>query len=402
MRFRSSPLCSAAVAGLIAIAGSTAGCGDSSTSAARPPDPLPVDARPVALESGYEVAELHAGRVVSRRTSDLGFDRAGRLARVEVDEGDIVEAGQLLAGLDTTELAAERRRVEAQIAEFEAQLALARLTTQRHRELRASGHASREQLDQAVSSEQALLARVGAARAAREAVDASLAMAEIRAPYAGTIVARLADEGSVVAPGTPILRLIESGALEAHIGLPPEFAASLRPGDPYTLDVEGHAFPSVLRTVVQSVERDTRTVTAIFRLDASARVPDGTLARVRVTRRHDQPGFWLPLAALAESHRGLWSAFALVPVLDPDGEGAGRHDAGNVLRAERRPVEVIHVEPERAFVRGTLRDGDTVVWSGAHRLVPGQLVRRLDAGARDGPAAVTDAATARPGQGHDG
>lgn len=378
----------------LALLAAAAGCGDGSGGVDALARALPVEGRRVALEPGYEVAELHAGRVVSRRTSQLGFDRPGRIAQVAVDEGDTVEAGRLLASLDTTELRAERRRVEAQIGEIEAQLAMARLTTRRRAALRASDHASPEQLDQATYSEQALAARLGAAAAARDAVDASLAMAEIRAPYAGTIVARLADEGSVVTPGTPILRLIEDGALEAHIGLPPEAAAALRAGDTHALDVEGRALPGVLRAVVDSVERDTRTVTAIFRLDASAAALDGALARVRLARRLEEPGYWLPLGALAESHRGLWSAYVLVPAGEAGegeaeaadaGEEAGRGETGAAgeaaLRAERRQVEVLHTEAERAFVRGTLRDGDTVVWSGAHRLVPGQLVRRVDPGA---------------------
>lgn len=376
MTFPASLCRPAALACLLVVGGILCGCGDTTTSAAGPTAVLPVEGRPVTLESGYEVAEVHAGRVVSRRTSELGFDRAGRIDRVEVDEGDTVEAGRLLATLDTTELRAERRRLEAQMGEIEAELALARLTTQRHRALHASGHASRERLDQAMYAERALHARLGAARAAREAVDASLAMAEIRAPYAGTVVTRLADEGTVVTPGTPILRLIENGALEAHIGLPPEAAASLRPGDAHTLDIDGRAVPATLHIVVQSVERETRTVTAVFRLEASAL--DGALARVRVARRLDEPGFWLPLGALAESHRGLWSAYVLVPPTDDDAQDGRGAAPGPVLRAERRQLEVIHVETERAFVRGTLRDGDTVVWSGAHRLVPGQLVRRID------------------------
>jgi RND family efflux transporter MFP subunit len=384
-----------------ALAPALVGCGDTPGGATEAAATLPVEGRRVGLEPGYEVAELHAGRVVSRRTSQLGFDRPGRIARVEVDEGDAVEPGRLLATLDTGELRAERRRVEAQIGEIEAQLAMAHLTTQRRQALRASDHLSPEQLDRAVYSERALAARLASARAAREAVDASLAMAEIRAPYAGTIVARLADEGSVAAPGTPILRLIEAGALEAQIGLPPEAAAALRVGDAHTLEIEGRPAPAVLRAVIDTVERDTRTVTAIFRLEGAAAAQDGALARVRLARRLEAPGFWLPLGALAESHRGLWSAYVLVPAGDGDGDGGGGGDAepalaaGTALRAERRQVEVLHSEAERAFVRGTLRDGDTVVWSGAHRLVPRQLVRRVepraDPGAGPAPEPALDA-----------
>ena len=73
-------------------------------------------------------------------------------------------------------------------------------------------------------------------------------------------------------------------------------------------------------------------------------------------------GAWLPIAALSESQRGLWSAFVVEPA-----EGG----AQVVRRAE---LEVLHVETDRAFVRGTLEPGAAVVVSGAHRLTPGQAV----------------------------
>jgi len=355
------------------------GAGDPTPDAAA--RPLPVEARPVSLQDGYATEELHTGRVVSRRSSDLGFDRAGRLASVEVDEGDRVEAGERLAALDTRELRAELRRVEAQIAEIRAELAMAKLTTQRRRALRASDHVAPEQLDQAIHAQQALEARLGAARAAREGVAASLALSEIRAPYAGSITARLADEGTIVTPGAPILRLIEDGALEAHIGVPPEAAAALEVGRRHPLEIEGQRAQAELRAVVEAVERDTRTVTAIFRLPPDAPgALDGSLVRVPVTRRIPGEGFWLPLEALGESHRGLWSAY--VVVADEEGSGAA-------LRADRRQVEVLHVEAGRAFVRGTLRDGERVVWSGAHRLVPGQRVELLQEAADGARAALS-------------
>lgn len=342
---------------------------------------LPVEAREIALQDGYEVRESYAGRVVSRRTSELGFERAGRLEAVRVDEGDRVEAGDLLAELDTRALRAERTRVQAEIREIGAQLEMARRTTERRRALRASDHASPEALDQAVFAEAALVAREAAARAALERVDAELALSEIRAPYAGSITARLADEGTVVPPGQAILRLIEDGALEVHVGIPPAAAAALAPGSTHALEVEGRTHEAVLDAVVEAVDRDTRTVTAIFQLPPDAEgARDGALARIALPRRHEGEGFWLPLAALAESHRGLWSAYALVP----DGSGP---DAA--LRADRRQLEVIHTEADRAFVRGTLRDGEIVVWSGAHRLVPGQRVRRLDAAGGGEPAAAS-------------
>lgn len=100
----------------------------------------------------------------------------------------------------------------------------------------------------------------------------------------------------------------------------------------------------------------------LLAFEDGAAVLNGDLAEVALARTVAAGGFWLPATALAESVRGLWSCF----VAEPDGEG--RH------RIARRDVEVLHTETDRVYVRGTLEDGEQVVTSGVHRLVPGQRV----------------------------
>ena len=117
-----------------------------------------------------------------------------------------------------------------------------------------------------------------------------------------------------------------------------------------------------LHAVLPTVESDTRTVRVVFRLDEVASVRAGSLARLTLETDVSGEGFWLPLTALAESRRGLWSAYVVV-----DGEAGPRVD--------RRQVEVVHAGSDRVFVRGALRSGERVVVSGIHRLVPGQRVR---------------------------
>ena len=257
--------------------------------------------------------------------------------------------------------------------EIEARLALARLTTQRRRALLEDNHISVQRVDEAASDQRALGAQLEAARAAIESVDVGLALSRLEAPYAGSITARHVDEGTVVSPGQTLLEMIEDGALEVRIGVPASVAAELSPVDAYAIEVEGRSVDAELDAVLTTVEPETRTVTAIFRLPElpreTAGVKSGALARVAIRRHVAAEGFWLPITALTESRRGLWSAYAVVPV-----EGEEARVASPVLRIDRREAEVLHAEAERAFVRGTLRDGERVVATGLHRLVPGQRV----------------------------
>lgn len=327
---------------------------------------LPVDVVAVRHVDGYDVRESFVGRVQSRRSSALGFERGGRLERVAFDAGDRVPAGAQLAELDTRALRARRREIAAAIQETRARLALARVTTERRRKLHDAGHLSPQELDEATYAEQALDAQLAAARATLENVDVSLALSVLEAPYAGSITARHVDEGTVVSAGQPILELIEDDALEVRIGVPPQLAGELEPGSRHQVEVEGHQHAATLQSVLATVEPATRTVAAIFRLDdPTLPLRDGALARVALERRVAAEGFWLPLTALAESRRGLWSAYAVVR--DPEADAT--------LRADRRQLQVIHPESDRAFVRGTLRDGEQVVATGVHRLVPGMRIR---------------------------
>lgn len=330
---------------------------------------LPVATLIAEVSAHYVVHERFAGRVVARRESALGFERSGSLERVLVDEGDRVEPGALLAELDTRVLRAQRREIEAQREESEARLALARVTRERRSELSEADHLAPQRLDEAIFEERALAGRLASAEAALERVDVALALSQLRAPYAGVLIRRHADEGQVVQPGQPILELMEDGALEVRIGLLPETAAGLREGEHHEVAAQGRHFDATLHALLPIVDPDTRTVTAILRIapDASPGLRPGALARMRISREIAAPGFWLPIGALAESSRGLWSVYTVSPAGDDSFAGA------HVL--DRRRVEVIHSEADRAYVRGTLRAGERIVASGLHRLVPGQHVR---------------------------
>jgi RND family efflux transporter MFP subunit len=324
---------------------------------------LPVQVQRVERISSYAVFETHAGRVVNRRASDLGFDRSGRLDEVAFEEGDRVAEGDVLARLDMRELRSLRRQAVAEVRRIEAQLALAKVTTQRRNKLHAADHLAPQELDEAVYSEEAIAAGLEAARAAVQNIDVRLELSEIRAPYPGTIEDRFVDEGTVVSPGAAILRIVEDDVLEVQMGVPPDAAAALEPGSTHELVIDGRTQPAKLHAVLPTVEADTRTVRVVFRLEGSeGPVRAGSLARLTLETEVPGEGFWLPLTALAESRRGLWSAYVVV-------------DAEQGAQVDRRLVEVIHAGAERVFVRGALRTGERVVTTGIHRLVPGQRVR---------------------------
>lgn len=204
---------------------------------------------------------IAASGTVEATEADLGFQAGGRIAEVAVREGDAVRAGDVLARLDVAELQARRTAALAQLASARAlldelrhgarpeelaqaaaaadaareRLAEAERGYGRTRRLHEGGAVSREALDQAQTAfqvaqaqyrqarEQAALVREGpraerleaqraAVRQAEAAVaqaDAALANAVIVAPFAGVVSVRHREPGETVAPGLPVLSLLD-------------------------------------------------------------------------------------------------------------------------------------------------------------------------------------------------
>lgn len=338
---------------------------------------LPVTVSPLKQTDSYEVSARYAGRIAARRSSNLGFERSGLLASVSVDEGAIVSKGDVLASLDTRSLKAQLAQAQASEREASARLALSNVTVNRQKQLLARNNVSQQRYDEARFNRQAVQAQLAAAQANIRSLEVALDLATIKAPYDGHVVARLVDEGTVVNPGQPIFRLLEDAHLEARIGVPPTVISDLSVGTIYQVEVRGELYPAALSDVLSEVDIETRTVMAIFLVEAPfAQVRAGELARVSISQTVQQPGFWVPLEALTEGRRGLWALFVVSPDTATGDDAAQAPKNAGVL--ERRTVQLLHTEADRAFVRGTLRDGDTYVSEGTHRLAPGQRVRVAD------------------------
>jgi RND family efflux transporter MFP subunit len=322
-----------------------------------------VRAAPVRPETGYVEPRRFAGRLEPGRSAALGFERAGRVAQVLVDEGDAVAAGDVLARLDTAILENERARLAATRDAQAAVVELARVTDARQLGL----------TDAAVSGQRRDEARLELVRARAElaATDAALAgiaidleKSVLRAPFAGHVAARRLDEGATVAAGEPALELLETGAPQARVGLAPDVAADLRVGDAYQIAHRDRTHAARLVTLRPDLDPASRTVVALFDLDPHPDLAFGDVVEFVAEARRDQPGYWLPMTALTEGERGLWSVLVL-------------HEGPDGPRVGREAVRVVAVEGERVYVAGSIEPGAAVVLDGAHRVIPGQTVQRL-------------------------
>ncbi len=381
-----------------------------------PPTRLPVDVMPLVAAEGYALEQTFTGTVQARRTSPLSFRRAAELVELRVDQGSRVEANQALARIDSRRLLTEQSRLQARqteaqaildelvagprlesiaaqrarVADLEAQVQRLTAQQQRRSSLRQQSVISQEDYEQTVFELESMRARCQAAERILDELEAGTRLEQIEAqravllqlqaeqaqieielhdstlvaPFAGWITRRFLDEGVIVSPGQAVLELVEEEPWEVWIGVPPEVAQELQPGSAHPLLVSDATYHGCVRCVLTDLDRSTRTRTAILTLNESTqgRVVPGQLARIRVQRQISTPGYWLPLGGLTRDTGGLWSLL----VAQPDGQ-AGHQVA-------RRLVEVLHTDGDRAYVRGTLADGELAILQGVHRLALGQAV----------------------------
>lgn len=331
--------------------------------------PIKVTTVTAERATGYEAVSSYTGRVEAAMSSRAGFEIGGLLANVAVEEGDSIRRGTVLAELDIARLDARRVEADAALGQVRAELTLARATLLRTRDAFDYKGVSRQQLDEAEQGVSALEAAEALAAARLRSIEVDLDKAELTAPFDGVVVRRHADPGQVMAAGQTVVEIQSGDAPEARIGLAPPAAEGLEAGGRYLLEVNSKQLPATLRTVVPRRDERTRTVDAVFVLDTgSGQVRPGDLATFETGSWTTADGYWVPMTALVEGPRGLWQVLVAEA-------GGGASAESNNHRLSNRTLEVLYADETRAFVRGTLTDGDLVVSDGLHRVVVGQHVR---------------------------
>ncbi len=379
---------------------------------------IPVETIEAIEQAQAEVPRQFTGIVKPRRASQIGFNRIGVIDEILVERGDQVAADAVLARLNTSLLQANLKAVQAQYRAAEARLAelvagprsqtiesaraqvaaakaevdLARTSLQRSQRLIDSGAVSKQDLDNArtnvaakdealrvlqngldellegTRSEQVLAqrAQLTELEAAQEQLQVQMQESVLRTPFAATVSERYFDLGAIAGPGIAAFRLIDMESPEVWIGVPPEFISTLRDKHAVQLTIGDKNFPATVKAVLPELDEVTRTNTVIFEV-ARAQVDEnlfGQVARIVLSRKLKQSGFWVPLAALSQGDQGLWALLALEPTAD-----------GERFVLRRREVEIVQVDSDRVFVRGTIESGTQLVANGVRRLTPGQHVK---------------------------
>ncbi|MCZ0960494.1 efflux RND transporter periplasmic adaptor subunit [Paracoccus benzoatiresistens] len=326
-------------------------------------DAVPI--RPVVseiVEDRGEDARWIPGVVASRTQVTMAFQTLGRMTSRNVDLGDRVRQGDVLANLAAEDLAATTRAAEAALAAAEVQRDTARLTLERTEALAARNVATDAQLEEAQRAAAAAEAGAEQARSALVQAQDAQGFARMIAPFSGVVSAVYEAPGSVLGAGTPVLQLSTEDQREAVIDLPESVLAGL-PDD-------------VVFTVWQRTDPDRQVRAVLDRIDPIADAATRT-RRLYLTLPPDSP---FRLGALIRARLGTASEPALTLSSAAIFQRDGAPHAWRVLReGETAHVQAVRITPTadfqgRVLIREGLEPGDEVVIRGVNSLADGQPV----------------------------
>jgi membrane fusion protein (multidrug efflux system) len=319
--------------------------------------PVPVEVAQVAkrpIQASYHgTAALEApneAQVVAKTS--------GILLQLNVEEGDTVKAGQVLARLDPDRPKLEVQRAEAMLRKLEADLE--RSKNLFDRKLIAADLYEKLRFD------------VATQRATYDMVRLELSYTQIDAPIDGVVAQRMVKLGNLIQLNTTLFRIVDARELEAVLNVPERELATLRQGLAVTMEVDalpGKPFVGVIDRVSPVVDAGSGTFRVTCAFESDGVLKPGMFGRIGVIYDQREDALTIPRTALLED-AGESAVFAVR-------DGA----------AVRVPIELGYINGELAEVRGGLNEGDSVVTAGKVTLRDGIKVEVLNAPKPD-PAAV--------------
>jgi len=174
---------------------------------------------------------------------------AGELQDLQVREGDFVQAGQIIARVDSTEYAARARQAQQQAQAAKAQVEIAQRSFDNNRALVDQGFISKTGLDASASNLAAAQASFSAAQSGAEVLQKAVEDTVLRAPIAGQVAQRLAQNGERVAVDGRVVEIVDVRRLELEATVAVAEAMQVRVGQSAQLSFEGAAHSVAARVV---------------------------------------------------------------------------------------------------------------------------------------------------------
>ncbi|MFN3842571.1 MAG: efflux RND transporter periplasmic adaptor subunit [Rehaibacterium terrae] len=312
-------------------------------------DTVPVE---VARASRRAISATYSGTATldAPAEAQVVTKTTGIILRLMAEEGDTVQAGQVLARLDPD-------RKELALAQSQAQLRKLESEFKRSQELFA------RQLVSADAYEK-LRSELEVQRAAVDIMRLELSYTNVVAPISGVVAQRMVKEGNLVQTNAPLFRIVDTSRLEAVLNVPERELATMKPGLPVKMHVDavpGMVFEGKVDRVAPVVDSGSGTFRVVATFPGAELLRPGMFGRVEVVYDQREDVLVVPRDALVEDD-GVTAVFAV-----RDG------------KAVRTPVQLGYVNGSFAEVRAGIDEGDEVVTVGKVTLRDGASVEVVNA-----------------------
>ena len=318
---------------------------------------IPVEVAKVVLQS-EQTSLWTPGTVVSRQSANIAPEISGRLDWL-AEVGDFVSAGESIARINDTAWQIQLRTDEAEIRRLAANEEFLHRQLERFRTLSDSNSMAASELDRLTMDLKMLEQERAAREARRDGTLYSIEVATVVAPFSGLVVERNAEVGEFSQAGEPVLRIVNTAALEVRARAPVSVAKHVQPGQVILLEGDDARIDTVVKAVVPTGDDRSRMV------ELRVEIPAGDWVVGEAVRIALPNG--AKLAKLAISRDALVLRDREVYVFKIMENATAKRIS---VRPGKGAGELITIE-------GDLNTGDEVVIRGAETLKDGQVVRVL-------------------------
>lgn len=217
-----------------------------------------------------ELTEETLGTLEALIDPKIGAEIAGKVVQVLAGAGKAVKKGDLLAIIDDADAAIQHRADEADRRRVEALLAQQDRVVERQQQLVQKGFISQNAADDARAQRDALREQLAAARARGDQSLRNQGKARVVAPFDGVVEVQIASAGDYVKVGDPLLQLVSSKKLRAHLPFPESAASRLKKGQAVILtspQAPGSEFRGVVSEIKPGVSESGRALDVLVDID---------------------------------------------------------------------------------------------------------------------------------------
>jgi membrane fusion protein, multidrug efflux system len=275
------------------------------------------------------------GNVLPAEMVDLKTEIAGRIEKLNIQEGKKVSEGTVLVQIDDAEL-------QAQLRKLQAQLRLAEETEKRQRELLSINGISKVEYDEAFTVLETTKAEI-------DLTNSKIRKSKIIAPFSGTIGLRNVSPGAYVSIGTTISSLVQLDPLKIEFHVPEKYASFIHDGMPVEFSIVGSKITYIAKVYAfqSQITQDSRalTVRAILPNPGGVLIP-GAFADLKLQLEKIDKAVMVP-------------TYCVVPLLNGQNLYVIRNGQASLVQVETgiRNAEQIQI------VSGIM-DGDTIASTG--------------------------------------